>query len=168
MKELGKVYRFDEQTVEMTDEERLMYHRQHSKPVMLALNAWLKQQLRDKQVEPNSHLGKAMTYLLKHWKKLRRFLTTPGAPIDNNVVEAALKIPIRSRKNAMFYKTQHGSTIANILTSLIYTAKLAEENPVDYLMTLQKNKSAVFSNPSAWLPWCYRETVADLPPTKAA
>jgi len=75
----------------------------------------LKQQLQEKHVEPNSHLGRAIKYMLKHWKKLRRFLTTPGAPLDNNVVEAALKIPIRIRKSAMFYKTLHGATIGNIL-----------------------------------------------------
>ena len=89
--------------------ERWRYHRQHSKPVMLELNRWLKAQLAEKQVEPNSSLGKAMRYLLKHWKALRRFLVVPGAPIDNNIVERALKIPIRVRKTAMFYKTQHGA-----------------------------------------------------------
>lgn len=162
MKELAKVYRNDEATVAMTDIQRLIYHRKYSKPVMLALNRWLKQQLKDKRVEPNSHLGRAINYMLKHWKKLRRFLTVPGAPIDNNVVEAALKIPIRVRKTAMFYKTQHGADISNILMSLIYTAKLCDENPVDYLQALQEHKSSVFANPLAWVPWRYRETLAQM------
>ena len=146
--ELGKVYQFDEETCGMSDQQRLDYHRQHSKPVMLSLNAWLKRQLADKHVEPNSALGKAIRYMLKHWKKLRRFLTTPGAPLDNNIVEAALKIPIRIRKSAMFYKTSHGAKIANIILSLVVTAKLCDVNPLDYLIALQANKSSVFQSPS--------------------
>ncbi len=157
--ELSNVYKNDEMTRSMSDLDRLRYHRKHSKKIMLDINRWLKRQLSAKLVEPNSALGKAMRYMLKHWKKLRRFLTTPGALIDNNIVERALKIPIKVRKTAMFYKTEHGATIASILTSLIVTAALADENPVDYLIALQENKHAVFADPDAWIPWRYRETL---------
>ncbi len=156
MQILGEVYRNDEQTKQMDPHQRLLYHRKHSKPLMLKLHGWLNKQLSNKVVEPNSHLGKAMKYMLKHWKKLRRFLTTPGAPLDNNIVEAILKIPIRIRKAAMFYKTQHGANIGSILLSLIVTAQLCGENPLDYLVALQENKSSVFKEPSLWLPWNYQ------------
>lgn len=159
MQALSKVYEFDALTRDMTKLERFVFHRKNSKPIMLALHVFLKKQLADNLVELNGSLGKAIRYMLKHWKKLRRFLTTPGAPIDNNIVERALKIPIRNRKNAMFYKTLHGATIGNILISLIYTAKLAKINPIDYLVALQKNKSAVHKNPADWVPWLYKQTV---------
>ncbi len=162
MKSLAVVFEVEEKTQGMSSMERWRYHRQHSKPVMLELNRWLKAQLAEKQVEPNSSLGKAMRYLLKHWKALRRFLIVPGAPIDNNIVERALKIPIRVRKAAMFYKTRHGAAISNILTSLIQTAALAGENPFDYLVALQEYKSLVFKNPQEWLPWRYRKTLESL------
>ncbi len=168
MTELGKIYEIDERTRGMSDRERLKYHRQYSKPIMFQLYKWLKKQFRTKAVEPNSSLGKSIKYMLKHWKKLRRFLTTPGAPIDNNIVERALKIPIRVRKGAMFYKTLHGATISNILTSLIMTASLCDENPVDYLVALQENKAAVFANPDAWIPWRYRATLEEITQMKAA
>lgn len=159
MQELSRVYEFDAQTRGMTKQDRLAFHREHSKPIMLALHAFLKKQLAEKLVEPNGALGKSIRYMLKHWKKLRRFLTTPGAPLDNNLVERALKIPIRNRKNAMFYKTLYGATIGNILISLIYTAKLAKINPIDYLVALQENKSAVHKNPNDWVPWMYQKTL---------
>jgi len=159
---LGKVFEHDAATKGLTVLERFHYHRQHSKPLMLELHRWLKRQFREKRVEPNSALGKAIKYLLKHWKKLRTFLVVPGAPIDNNIVERALKIPIRVRKTAMFYKTEHGAKIASILMTLIHTAILANENPVDYLTTLQENKSHVFKEPTAWVPWRYRATLAEL------
>jgi transposase len=159
IRELSIVFKNDEKTREMTEQERFQFHRQHSKPIMLKLHGWLKQQLTEKRVEPNSSLGKAMKYLLRHWKKLRRFLVVPGCPINNNVVERALKIPIRVRKTAMFYKTEHGATIGSILTTLIHTAALSSENPVEYLVALQENKSKIFKDPAAWVPWRYRETL---------
>jgi hypothetical protein len=45
--------------------------------------------------------GKAISYLLNHWQKLSLFLRQPGAPIDNNIVERALKKVILNRKNAL-------------------------------------------------------------------
>jgi hypothetical protein len=32
---------------------------------------------------PFSCLGKAIAYLLGHWETLTRFLTVPGAPLEN-------------------------------------------------------------------------------------
>lgn len=159
---LAKVYEHDAATKKLSIDDRLQYHRKHSKPLMLELNRWLKRQFHEKRVEPNSLLGKAMKYLLKHWKKLRRFLVVPGAPLDNNIVERSLKIPIRIRKTAMFHKTEHGATIASILMTLINTAILANENPVDYLVALQQNKSQVFKDPDNWVPWRYRDTLNNL------
>ena len=72
---------------------------------MAGLETWLRQQLDDHLVEPNSGLGTAIAYMLKHWAKLTLFLRVPGAPLDNNVCERALKKVILHRKNALFYKT---------------------------------------------------------------
>jgi transposase len=49
-------------------------------------------------VEPHSGLGVAITYLLKHWDRLTRFLRQPGIPMENNIAERALKKAIRHRK----------------------------------------------------------------------
>ena len=145
----------------LTAEQRLAYHQAHSAPVMEALKAWMAQQLKDKQVEPNSRLGGAFDYLLKRWDSLTRFLHIAGAPLDNNTAERALKMIQRVRKNSLFYKNEHGAHVGDVLTSLIETTRLAGENPLDYLSALMENRSAVFADPSAWLPWTYRETLAD-------
>ena len=159
---LSIIYENDEKTKNMNHYARLHFHRKYSKPIMKKLHKWLKKQMHKKLVEPNGHLGGAIKYMLKHWDKLTRFLTVPGAPIDNNIVERALKIAIRNRKNAMFYKTLHGATIGNILTSLIETARLSGVNPVDYLVALQENKSAVHKNPADWVPWMYQKTLENM------
>jgi hypothetical protein len=56
---------------------------------MEELHRWLEAQLSQKKTEPNSSLGQAITYLLRHWKGLTAFLRMPNAPVDNNIATAA-------------------------------------------------------------------------------
>lgn len=95
---------------------------------MQQLHAWLRRQLDDKLTEPNSALGSAIGYMLRHWEKLTLFLRQPGAPLDNNLCERALKKAILHRKNALFYKTQNGARVGDLFMSLIYTCQLNEVN----------------------------------------
>jgi len=141
----------------LTPAQRLAYHQTNSAPVMEDLKTWMEQQIKDRRVEPNSRLGGAFEYLLKRWKALTRFLHIPGAPLDNNTAERALKIILRYRKNSLFYKNAHGAYVGDVLTSLIETCRLGGVNPLDYLRALMENRSAVFADPAAWLPWNYRE-----------
>jgi len=145
---------------QLTPAQRLAYHQEHSREVMDELKTWMEQQLEDRLVEPNSRLGGAFAYLLKRWKALTRFLHIPGAPLDNNTAERALKIILRYRKNSLFYKNAHGAYVGDVLTSLIETCRLAGANPLDYLRALMENRSTVFADPAACLPWNYRETLA--------
>jgi hypothetical protein len=117
------------------------------------LKAWLDLQFEDRLVEPNSALGQAMAYMQTHWETLTRFLSVPGAPLDTNVVERALKLCSRQRKNALFYKTDSSAYIASVLTSLIATCLSAGVNVLDDLVALQAHRAEVFADPSAWLPW---------------
>jgi hypothetical protein len=141
---------------QLSAEERLAYHQTYSGPLMAALKQWLEQQGAERLVEPNSSLGKAIAYLLGHWETLTRFLPVPGAPLDNNTAERALKLCIRQRKNSLFYATEHSAYIASLLTSVIATCLQAGVNALEYLMAVQNNRQAVFANPAAWLPWTYQ------------
>jgi transposase len=160
---IAAIYRHEAHCQEqhLTPTQRLAYHQAHSGPVLTDLKAWMDHQLEQRQVEPNSRLGGAFDYLLKRWDALTRFLHIPGAPLDNNTAERALKMILRYRKNSLFYKNSHGAYVGDVLTSLIETCRLAGANPLDYLSALMENRSAVFAAPNAWLPWNYRETLAD-------
>jgi transposase len=96
---LGSVYAHDAAAREqkLSAQDRLRFHQQQSGPVMGELHGWLKAQLGEKKTEPNSGLGKAITYLLRHWKGLTAFLREPGAPLDNNICERALKRAVLHR-----------------------------------------------------------------------
>ena len=66
---------------------------------------------------------------------------------------------LRLRKNSLFYANPHGAYVGDVLTSLIETCRLAGVNPLDYLTALMENRSAVFHDPGAWLPWNYSDTL---------
>jgi len=156
---IAKVYEYEAECKKqrLTPDQRLAYHQQHSCAVMDDLKAWMEKQFEDRCVEPNSRLGGAFDYLLKRWKSLTRFLEVPGAPLDNNTAERALKMILRLRKNSLFYANVHGAYVGDVLTSLIETCRLARINPLDYLTALMQNRSAVFRDPGVWLPWNYRD-----------
>ena len=162
IKALDKVYKYDEiaKTEKMSDQQRLEYHQQYSKPVMDELKNWFNAQLDQKLVEPNSGLVKAINYMRNHWEKLTLFLTVPKAPLDNNLCERALKQIILNRKNALFFRSQFGAFIGDMYMSLIHTCYLMHVNPFDYMVALQRYSSAVFKSPSDWMPWNFKATIA--------
>ncbi len=156
---LGAVYKYDAEARGrgLSPPERLEFHQRQSGPVMKQLHEWLEAQFAQKQVEPNSGLGKAITYFLRHWKGLTAFLREAGAPLDNNLCERALKRAVLHRKNALFYRTLHGSEVGDLFMSLIHTCELADANPFDYLTQLQRHAGELVANPSAWMPWNFLE-----------
>lgn len=155
LRSLQLVFLNDGRTREMNDEQRLEYHQRHSGPVMESLRDWMREQMLERTVEPNSALGKAFNYLLGNYEELTTFLRVSGTPIDNNEVERALKRFVLLRKNSLFFKTLHGAEISGILMSVIETCKLSQSNPWEYLLALMRNQKEVRKNPGDWLPWNY-------------
>lgn len=158
---LGQVYGHDAEAREqaLTPEQRLQFHQQHSGPVMEQLHGWLEAQFAERKTEPNSGLGKAITYLLRHWRPLTTFLRAPGAPLDNNIVERALKRAVLHRKNALFYRTLNGAQVGDLFMSLIHTCQLCGANSFEYLTELQRHARELAANPAEWMPWNYHQTL---------
>ena len=100
-------------------------------------------------------MGKAISYLLNHWAKLTLFLSQAGAPVDNNVVERALKKAILNRRNALFYKTLQGAAVGDLFMSLIHTCELNRANPFHYLTELLRHAEGLKQKPTEWMPWNY-------------
>ena len=161
---LAEIYHHDKRAKEqgLSADQRLRFHQEQSGPVMERLKEWLQKQFNERKVEPNSSMGKAITYMLKHWEPLTLFLRVPAAPLDNNVCEQVLKRAILHRKNSLFFKTEHGAYIGDLFMSLIHTCTLNHVNPFHYLTTLQKHSSELFKNPNRWLPWNYQQASTNL------
>jgi transposase len=167
---LEKVYKTDAQakTEELSPKERLRLHQENSGPVMDELHRWLEVQLEEKKVEPNSSLGGAIAYMLRHWEKLTLFLRVPGAPLDNNICEQAMKMAIRHRKNSLFYKTMRGAAVGDLYMSLIHTCYFSGADPFDYLTQLQRNHERVTAAPADWMPWNYRQQLVSAEPASGS
>jgi len=131
---LGQVYGHDAGARErgLRPDERLQFHQERSGPVMEQLHGWLETQFAERKTEPNSGLGKAIAYLLRHWRPLTLFLRQAGAPLDNNIVERALKRAVLHRKNALFDRTLNGAQVGDLFMSLIHTFQLCGANSFDY------------------------------------
>jgi len=159
---LKKVYQTDAQAKKqhLSPEERLKLHQEQSGPVMDELHRWLESQIDEKLVEPNSALGKAISYMHRHWNEFTCFLRVPGAPLDNNVCERALKMAIRHRKNSYFYRTMRGASVGDLYMSLIYSCYLAFVSPVHYLTALLRNHERVRAAPGEWMPWNYHQQLS--------
>ena len=151
----------------MSAEERLRLHQEESGPLMNGLEKWFLEQFEERKVEPNSGLGQAITYMQNHWEKLTLFLREPGAPLDNNLCERALKKAILHRKNAYFYRSERGARVGDLFMSLIHTAELSGIHPFDYLTELQRHQRELAQNPSDWMPWNYRERVEANGPSRS-
>src|SRR5215472_8714280 len=127
---LGGVWYHDELARErkLTPEQRLHFHQEHSGPLMNSLKEWMETQLAEHIIEPNSGLGKAIRYMLRHWMPLTLFLREASAPLDNNLVTAVsgsdqiMPTPGLCRVGLLAYPIREGSlmfvaALVGIITS---------------------------------------------------
>ena len=169
LKQIGEIYGNEKQTAGMSDEERLVYHQQHSGPVMAELKQWMDKQMAEKKVEPNSSLGKAIDYFLSHYEGLSAYLRYAGAPLDNNACEQVLRPVVIIRKNSYGYKTNRGAKTAAIIQSVMQTCRLNGTNVWQYLVSVLRRSCEVRERPEEFLPWNYKgeEEMAKAPPLAA-
>jgi transposase len=157
--QLALVYKADKEAKEMvlSPQDRMVYHQKHSQAVMDDLGKWMMEQIQSKKVEENSELGGAIKYCLNRWSELTEFLYTPGVPLSNSEAERAIKKIITHRKNSLFYKTEKGAHVGDVIQSLIATCEAANINIFKYLAWIQENKSKVKADPGKFLPWNFQE-----------
>lgn len=184
IKRLARVWHHDallkEQGVD--PETRLLFHKERSLPILERIRKlcflYLNEKAKNKKhppgfndpprkrensrigtVEPNSNLGKAMKYFLRHYEGLSLFTRHKDAPLDNNADERAVKKKVLIRKNSLFHATEHGAMVSDILLSLSYTCELCEADVFEYFTILSLHRKAVLQNPKLFLPWNYKTTV---------
>ena len=143
--------------LQLSASQRLEYHQSHSLPILEEIKHWGETHLANESIEENSGLGKAISYFLKHYAGLSLFCHHEGVKLDNNRIEAMLKIVVRDRKNAMFHKTLLGATIGDVITSMIATGSEAGINVFDYFTRLQRDAASAKKHPEKYLPWNYLE-----------
>jgi transposase len=146
----------------LDDHERMLYHREHSKPQMLRLLQMCKDKAEAKLVEPNSALWEPISYVINQWPLLTKFYQVPAVPLDSNLVEQTLIIPVRYLAGSFAYKTQTGADVGDRFMSLIATANANGVEPVAYLAECLRNHEDLAKRPDYYLPWVYRDRIEKL------
>jgi hypothetical protein len=141
----------------LTPTERMFYHREHSKPLMEQLKAMCEDKIKSKLVEPNSLLWEPLTFIINQWPRLTKFYEEPGVPLDTNLLEQALIIPLRYLAASFGYKNETGAEAGDRLMSLVATARANGAEPVAYLTECLQNHEDLAKRPEYYLPWVYRE-----------
>jgi hypothetical protein len=145
IEKIGEVYDFEKQTLKMTKQQRLDYHKQKSLPIMENLRQWMKEQFEKKAV--NDALGCAFDYFLDRFEELTQFSTILGAPLDNNICERILRLVVLHRNNSLFYRNDMGALVGDICMSLISSCRLNHIDPYQYLISIIENARAVRAKP---------------------
>lgn len=141
----------------LTPDERMLFHREHSKPLMENLKAMCDEKIESRLVEPNSLLWEPLTFIVNQWPRLILFYKEPNVPLDTNLVEQTLIIPVRYLAGSFNYKNTNGSEVGDMCMSLIATARANGVEPVAYLTHCLRHHEDLARNPEHYLPWVYRE-----------
>jgi hypothetical protein len=143
----------------LTPTERMLYHREHSKPLMEKLKAMCEDKIKSKLVEPRSLLWEPLTFIINQWTRLTKFYEEPGVPLDTNLIEQALIIPVRYLAGSFNYKNQTGAEVGDCHMSLVATARANDVEPVAYLTDCLRNHEDLAQRPEYYVPWVYRERI---------
>jgi len=114
-----------------TPEERLAVRHERSRPLVIALETWLRQQR--SLLSKSSETAKAIDYSLKRWADFTRFLEDGRICLSNNAAERALRGVAIGRANWTFAGSDAGGHRAAAIYTLIQTCVLNDLDPQAWL-----------------------------------
>jgi transposase len=166
----SKVFDYDDQAQArgLNPVERMHYHRMHSKPLMEKLKAMCEEKVTKNLVEPRSLLWEPITFIINQWPRLTLFYEVPGVPLDTNLVEQSLIIPVRYLAGSFNYQTDTGAEVGDRFMSLVATARANGVEPVAYLAYCLEHHEDLAKRPEHYLPWLYRQRVHPPAATRTA
>jgi transposase len=116
------------------DDEIVAIRKKRAAPILDTIKERLDVEVH--HVAPKSALGKAIRYMRKEWSKLLVYLDYGFLPIDNNLVENAIRPFVVGRKNWLFSGSPRGAEASAVIYSIIETAKANGLEPYWYLRYL--------------------------------
>jgi len=158
LKFCNALFDIERELEDLDPQERFEQRLQRSKPVLEAFLAWLEKT--SAECVQQSHLGKAVSYCLKHWKELNNFLLDGRLELSNNRAERSIKPFVIGRKNFLFCITPRGARASATTYSVVESAKengLKSFEYLKYLFTELPNATA--KDLDEFLPWS--ETIPD-------
>src|SRR5713226_658555 len=138
-----------------TSQERKRVRNERSRPLVAALETWLREQRR--KLSARNEIAKAIQYSLNRWTALARFLDDGRLCMSNNAAERALRGIAVGRHNWTFAGSDEGGRRAAAIYTLVETAKLNDIDPqawlTDVLARLQDHPARRIDE---LLPWNWK------------
>ncbi len=131
LRHVASLYAIEDEIRGLSAEERRDVRDQRSRPIIDDLHRLL--EARGRQVSAKAKLGEAISYALKRWDGLTRFLDDGRIDLDNNAVERAIRPLALNRKNALFAGSDEGGDNWAVIATLIENCKLTGINPHTWL-----------------------------------
>jgi transposase len=138
---------------------------QACQPVLERLHEYLLK-IRD-QVLPKSEAGQAVSYALKNWAALTRYLEDGDLSIDNNHTERSLRGIAVGRNNWTFVGSDRGGRTMAVLRSFVVSCELAKVDPFAWFQDVLSRIGAHSIQrldellPHRWAPAYSRSSSAD-------
>jgi transposase len=157
---IASLYRIESEIRGRSAEERCAVRRQRSRPILEALEPWLREKLAI--ISRKSKLADAIRYALHRWTGLTLLLEDGTIEIDSNVVERSIRPLALNRKNALFAGSDKGAEHWAVIASLVETCKLNTIEPTAYLADVISRIASGHpqSRIDELLPWVYPPTPA--------
>lgn len=151
LRRIGELYAIEAQARDGDQVARFTLRQQAAMPKLRALQEWLIAQ-RLKTAD-GTGLARAIDYSLKRWPALVRYVDCGTLPIDNNMVENAIRPITLGRRNWLFTGSERAGCRAAAIQSLLATAKLNGLEPYAWLKdTLEKLPAWPYSRIDELLP----------------
>ena len=128
---IQKLYGIEKRLKDKPSSEKYMVRQKESIPILNAFKAWLEKAA--SQLLPESPMGKAVSYTLKQWRYLEKFVDDGAYPIDNNRVERDIRPVATGRKAWLFADTQSGANASATLFSIMLSCRANGVEPYAYL-----------------------------------
>jgi len=140
-------------------EARLAARRQDIKPMVDALEAWMRAER--PRLSRHAEVAKAMDYMLKRWPAFTRFLDDGRICLSNNAAERELRAVALGRRSWLFAGSDRGGERAAVVYSLVATCKLCGVDPrawlADILARIAEHPASRLDD---LLPWNWRHTTS--------
>jgi transposase len=135
----------------LTHEQRKLLRIEKSSKVLVETEAWLKDEIT--KVLPKSSIGKAISYTMKLWPRLKRYMDDGIYEIDNNLIENSIRPVAIGRKNYLFAGSHEAAQRAAMIYSFMGSCKMNGIEPYEWLKEiLEKLPDTKMSELDSLLP----------------
>lgn len=150
---IKRLYKIEKSIRGHSPDARVCVRAECSQPILDEFKEWLERALKRHLGETN--VAKALSYTLKRWQGLTKFVYDGRLDLDTNAVERQFKPIIKTRKNSLFAGSIDGAEAWAIYSTLFETCKMHGIDSYKYLYWVlnQISKKLPRSRYDELLPW---------------